>query len=393
MTEHLEPTILVVEDDSDLRELIAETLESDGFTVTQAPDAAAALLHLRAFAFDAVVIDLRLPDADGMRVLDLALDCYPQIVSVVVSGFGGVTEAVAAMKRGAHDFLIKPFELPELSKVLATGLGQRHQRQENAEIRAQLQDRFRFDKIIGHSQPMEKMFSTLSLVAPLNTTVLLQGETGTGKELVAQTIHRNSSRAGQRFVAFNAAAIPESLAEAELFGHSKGAFTGAITSRVGRFELANRGTLFIDEVALMPLALQSKLLRALQEREIERVGESRPIKFDARVIAATSSDLPSLVKEGKFREDLFYRLNVVRITLPPLRNRPDDIPLLARHFVDKACHRNHLSKRTLGQDAIRALMGYDWPGNVRELENAVERTLWRSAGMRSRSSRRSCRQR
>ena len=375
MTEHLEPTILVVEDDSDLRELIAETLESDGFTVTQAPDAAAALLHLRAFAFDAVVIDLRLPDADGMRVLDLALDCYPQIVSVVVSGFGGVTEAVAAMKRGAHDFLIKPFELPELSKVLATGLGQRHQRQENAEIRAQLQDRFRFDKIIGHSQPMEKMFSTLSLVAPLNTTVLLQGETGTGKELVAQTIHRNSSRAGQRFVAFNAAAIPESLAEAELFGHSKGAFTGAITSRVGRFELANRGTLFIDEVALMPLALQSKLLRALQEREIERVGESRPIKFDARVIAATSSDLPSLVKEGKFREDLFYRLNVVRITLPPLRNRPDDIPLLARHFVDKACHRNHLSKRTLGQDAIRALMGYDWPGNVRELENAVEHAV------------------
>ena len=322
-----------------------------------------------------MVIDLRLPDADGMRVLDLALDCYPQIVSVVVSGFGGVTEAVAAMKRGAHDFLIKPFELPQLSKVLSTGLGQRQQRQENAEIRAQLQDRFRFDNIIGHSQPMEKMFSTLSLVAPLNTTVLLQGETGTGKELVAQTIHENSSRAGQRFVAFNAAAIPESLAEAELFGHSKGAFTGAITSRIGRFELANRGTLFIDEIALMPLPLQSKLLRALQEREIERVGESRPIKFDARVIAATSSDLPSLVKEGKFREDLFYRINVVRITIPPLRNRPDDIPLLARHFVDKACQRNHLSKRSLGQDALRALMGYDWPGNVRELENAVEHAV------------------
>ena len=330
---------------------------------------------MRALAFDAVVIDLRLPDADGMRVLDLALDCYPQIVSVVVSGFGGVTEAVAAMKRGAHDFLIKPFELPQLSKVLSTGLGQRQQRQENAEIRAQLQDRFRFDNIIGHSQPMEKMFSTLSLVAPLNTTVLLQGETGTGKELVAQTIHENSSRAGQRFVAFNAAAIPESLAEAELFGHSKGAFTGAITSRIGRFELANRGTLFIDEIALMPLPLQSKLLRALQEREIERVGESRPIKFDARVIAATSSDLPSLVKEGKFREDLFYRINVVRITIPPLRNRPDDIPLLARHFVDKACQRNHLSKRSLGQDALRALMGYDWPGNVRELENAVEHAV------------------
>lgn len=375
MTQQLEPTVLVVEDDPDLRELIAETLETDGFTITQASDAAAALMHLRVFAFDAVVIDLRLPDADGMRVLDMALDCYPQIVSVVVSGFGGVTEAVAAMKRGAHDFLIKPFALPQLSKVLQTGLGQRQHRQENAEIRAQLEDRFHFEGIIGHSQPMEKLFSTLSLVAPLNTTVLLQGETGTGKELVARTIHENSGRSGQRFVAFNAAAIPEALAEAELFGHSKGAFTGAVSSRIGRFELAHRGTLFIDEVALMPLALQSKLLRALQEREIERVGESRPIKFDARVVAATSADLPALVKDGTFREDLFYRLNVVRITLPPLRNRADDTPILARHFVEKACQRNSLPKRTLGQDALRALMGYDWPGNVRELENAMEHAV------------------
>ena len=372
MTQQLEPTILIVEDDPDLRELIAETLESDGFTITQAADAATALIHLRAFAFDAVVIDLRLPDADGMRVLDLALDCYPQIVSVVVSGFGGVTEAVAAMKRGAHDFLVKPFELPQLSKVLRTGLGRRQHRQENAEIRAQLEGRFHFESIIGHSSPMQKMFSTLSLVAPLNTTVLLQGETGTGKELVARTIHDNSGRSSQRFVAFNAAALPESLAETELFGHAKGAFTGAISSRIGRFELAHRGTLFIDEVALMPLPLQAKLLRALQEREIERVGESRPIKFDARVIAATSSDLPALVKAGTFRDDLFYRLNVIRITLPPLRDRTDDVPLLARHFLEKACRRNNLSKRTLGQDALRALMGYDWPGNVRELENAVE---------------------
>ncbi len=375
MTQQLEPTVLVVEDDPDLRELIAETLETDGFTITQASDAAAALMHLRAFAFDAVVIDLRLPDADGMRVLDLALDSYPQIVPVVVSGYGGVTEAVAAMKRGAHDFLIKPFELPQLSKVLKSGLDRRQHRQENAEIRAQLADRFHFDGIIGSSQPMEKLFSTLSLVAPLTTTVLLQGETGTGKELVARTIHENSSRSGQRFVAFNAAAIPESLAEAELFGHSKGAFTGAVSSRIGRFELAHRGTLFIDEVALMPLALQSKLLRALQEHEIERVGESRPIKFDARVIAATSADLPSLVKDGSFREDLFYRLNVVRITLPPLRDRADDIPVLARHFVDKTCQRNSLPKRTVSQDVLRALMGYDWPGNVRELENAVEHAV------------------
>ena len=375
MTPDLEPTVLVVEDDPDLRELIAETLEGDGFTITQASDATTALTNLRAFAFDAVVIDLRLPDADGMRVLDLALDSYSQIVPVVMSGYGGVTEAVAAMKRGAHDFLIKPFELPQLSKVLKTGLGQRSRRRENAEIQSQLQTRFRFDKVIGQSQAMQKMFSTLSLVSPLNTTVLLQGETGTGKELVARTMHENSTRSGQRFVAFNAAAIPETLAEAELFGHSRGAFTGAISARVGRFELAHRGTLFIDEVALMPLALQSKLLRALQEREIERVGESHSIKFDARVIAATSADLPKLVKEGTFRDDLFYRLNVVRVILPPLRDRRDDIPLLARHFVDDACRRNNLPKHTLGQDALRALMAFDWPGNVRELENAIEHAV------------------
>ena len=236
-----DPTVLIVEDDPDLRELIADALESDGFTITQAADAATGLEHLRAFAFDAVVIDLRLPDADGMRVLGLALDCYPQIVPVVMSGYGGVTEAVAAMKRGAHDFLIKPFELPQLSKMLQTGLGRRQQRQENAEVRAQLADRVWFDKVIGQSETMQKMFATLSLVAPLNTTVLLQGETGTGKELVARTIHQLSARAKERFVAFNAAAIPETLAEAELFGHSKGAFTGAVTSRIGRFELAHRG--------------------------------------------------------------------------------------------------------------------------------------------------------
>lgn len=222
---------------------------------------------------------------------------------------------------------------------------------------------------------MQRLFATLSLVAPLNSTILLQGETGTGKELVARTIHKNSSRAGQRFVGFNAAAIPESLAEAELFGHSKGAFTGAITSRVGRFELAHRGTLFIDEVALMSVSLQAKLLRVLQEHEIERVGESHPIKFDARIIAATSADLPQLVKDRVFREDLFYRLNVIRVSLPPLRDRRDDIPLLARHFVEKSCRQNNLQRRTLSQEVLRTLMNHDWPGNVRELENAVEHAV------------------
>jgi transcriptional regulator with GAF, ATPase, and Fis domain len=222
---------------------------------------------------------------------------------------------------------------------------------------------------------MRRIFSTLQLIAPINSTVLIQGETGTGKDLVARTIHHNSPRADQRFVAFNAAAIPESLAEAELFGHSKGAFTGAIASRVGRFELAHRGTLFIDEVGLMPLPLQAKLLRALQEREIERVGESRPIKFDARIIAASNTDLRRLVKEGHFREDLYYRLNVIPVTLPPLRDRKEDIPLLARHFTQKSCRTNNLPQKRLSQAAMRVLMGCSWPGNIRQLENALEHAV------------------
>ena len=369
-------TVLVVEDDDDLRELIADTLEEDGFVVTQAPDAKEAVVRLRGFAFDAIVIDLRLPaDGDGLSVLDLALDTYPQTVSVVMSGSSGVTEAVAAMKHGAYDFLSKPFKLEALSKVIGNGLSERHRRQENGAIRAQLSDRQQFGDIIGQSQPMQEMFATMNLVAPLNSTVLLQGETGTGKELVARTIHEKGSRAGQCFVAFNAAAIPETLAEAELFGHAKGAFTGATGSRIGRFELADRGTLFIDEVALMSLPLQAKLLRALQERVIERLGESRPIKFDTRVIAATSADLPAVVKAGTFRADLFYRLNVIRLTLPPLRNRRDDIPNLARQFVDTVCTDNKLPRRVLSQAALRILMSYDWPGNVRELQNATEHAV------------------
>jgi transcriptional regulator with GAF, ATPase, and Fis domain len=239
----------------------------------------------------------------------------------------------------------------------------------------QLNERLRFDNIIGSSAPMRKIFSTIQLVAPLNCTVLIQGETGTGKELIARTLHAHSPRRDQNFVAFNAAAIPESLAEAELFGHVKGAFTGAVNARVGRFELAHRGTLFIDEVAELSPALQAKLLRAIQERTIERVGDSRPIKFDIRVIAASNVDLKARVKEGKFREDLFYRLNVVPITLPPLRERRDDMPLLAQHFVQAASKSNGLSLRRLGQETLRALMAQSWPGNIRQFANAIEHAV------------------
>jgi len=251
MTQPTPATALVVEDDPDLRATIVESLEASGFAAAQAADAADAIERLQGFAYDCLVVDLKLPDADGMTVLDEALARYPLIRAVVITGFGGVEEAVTAIRRGAVDFLIKPFQLSQLSRVLRNSIEQLHLKEENASLKAQLHERFRFDNIVGRHNSVQALFSTLELVAPMNSTVLIQGETGTGKELIARTIHHNSPRADQRFVAFNAAAIPEPLAEAELFGHVKGAFTGAIATRIGRFELAHRGTLFIDEVASM----------------------------------------------------------------------------------------------------------------------------------------------
>jgi DNA-binding NtrC family response regulator len=375
MTARSQPCVLVVEDETELRELIAESLSNAGFAVAQAPTGTEAMERLKAFAYDAIVVDLKLPDGDGMDILDAAVGRYPEVFAVVMTGFGGVTEAVQAIKKGAIDFLIKPFQLSQLTRILTAAVNEPRLRQENAELRVQLRERYRFDNVIGQSPAMQQVFQTLELVAPMNSTVLIHGETGTGKELIARTIHHNSPRAEQRFVGFNAAAIPEPLAEAELFGHAKGAFTGAVQNRVGRFELAHRGTVFIDEVGLMSLAMQAKLLRALQEREFERVGESRPVKFDARVVAATNSDLKKLVREGTFREDLYYRLNVIPLMLPALRERREDIPLLASHFVQKSCTANNVSPKTLTQDAVRALMAYNWPGNIRQLENAIEHAV------------------
>jgi DNA-binding NtrC family response regulator len=382
MSQRPQPTVLVVEDEDELRQVIADSLESRGFAVAQALNAADALARLEGFAYDGLVVDLRLPDRDGMEVLDAALARYPEIKAVVMTGVGGVEEAVKAIKLGAIDFLIKPFQLVQLANVLTANLNEHRLQQENAELRAQLHDRFGFDNVIGRSSAMQHVFSTLELVSPMNSTVLIHGETGTGKELIARTIHYNSPRRDQHFVAFNAAAIPEGLVEAELFGHTKGAFTGADKARVGRFELAHKGTLFIDEVSSMSLALQAKLLRALQEREIERVGESKPFKFDIRVIAATNIDLRKLVKDGTFREDLFYRLNVVPVQLPPLRSRREDIALLAQHFVKKSCKSNNIPARVMSQQALRALMDYAWPGNIRQLENAVEHAVAMSGAER-----------
>ncbi len=347
------PTVLLVDDELESLALMAEALEADGFSVAQTPNGKDAVERLRGFAYDAMIVDLRLPDSNGMDVLNEALSLYPEIRAVVITGFGGVADAVDAIKRGAVDFLIKPFPLAQMARVLHAAFEQQRLRQENEALRSQIHERFSFDNIIGNSAPLQKIFATIRLVAPMNSTVLIQGETGTGKELIARTIHAHSPRRDQQFVAFNAAAIPESLAEAELFGHVKGAFTGAVNARVGRFELAHRGTLFIDEVAEMSAPLQAKLLRALQERTMERVGDSRSVTFDIRVIAASNVDLKALVKEGKFREDLFYRLNVVPITLPPLRTRRDDIPMLAQHFVRQSYKTNGLSRadHRAGRDA------------------------------------------
>src|SRR5438093_8580951 len=327
--------LLLVEDETPLRQAIAEQLGDRGFEVEQADSGEAALARLAEFAFDVIITDLRLPGVDGGKVIDAALERYPEIIAIVITGYGTVKDAVEAIKQGAADFITKPFQFDALLHVLRSALEQRRLKSENAYLRSQLEDRYRIDGLVGHSRIMRELFQLLETVAATSSTVLITGETGTGKELAARAIHHNSPRRANRFVALNCSAIPETLLEAELFGHVRGAFTGAVGTRQGRFEQAHKGTLFLDEVGTMSVALQMKLLRALQEREFERVGDNQTIKVDVRVIAATNSDLARLVAEGLFREGLFYRLNVIPIRLPPLRERREDIPLLVQHFLDK----------------------------------------------------------
>ena len=358
---------------------MAERLGERGFEVVEADSGERALVLLDQFAFDVIITDLRLPGIDGSRLIEAARDRYPGIIAIVITGYGTVKDAVDAIKRGASDFIAKPFQFDELIHVLEKALEQRRLTSENAYLRSQLEDRYQFEGILGHSRPMQKLFHVLETVARSSSTILITGETGTGKEVVARAIHHNSARRAYRFVALNCSAIPETLLEAELFGHVRGAFTGAVGARQGRFEQAHKGTLFLDEVGTMSNGLQMKLLRALQEREFERVGDSQTIKVDVRVIAATNSDLAKMVAEGTFREDLYYRLHVIPIQLPPLRERRDDIPVLVKHFLEKF---SPGASMQVSQAAMRALMAYHWPGNVRQLENAIERAVALSAGRR-----------
>src|SRR5499427_1586514 len=327
--------LLLVEDETPLRQAVAEQLADRGYRVEQADSGETAIQKLADFAFDIIITDLRLPGVDGSAVVEEAVERYPHIIAIVVTGFGTVKDAVEAIKRGAWDFVSKPFQIDELLHVLDSAIEQRRLRSENAYLRAQLEERYRFEGIVGKSRPMKLLFQLLETVAPTGSTILITGETGTGKEVVSRAIHQASPRRMHRFVALNCSAIPETLLEAELFGHVRGAFTGAVGNRQGRFEQANKGTLFLDEVGTMSPALQMKLLRALQEREFERVGDVHTIKVDVRVIAATNTDLGRMVAAGQFREDLFYRLNVIPVQLPPLRDRKEDIPLLVQHFLDK----------------------------------------------------------
>jgi DNA-binding NtrC family response regulator len=382
MTDAAPLHLLLVDDEAPFREVIAERLGEQGFQVEQAGTGEEAVARLNDFAFDILITDLRLPGVDGRQILDEAFSRYPDIIAIVITGHATVREAVEVTRLGAEGFITKPFQFEELMHELAVAVEKRRLRAENAYLRAQLHDRFKLDGMIGRTPIMMQLVELLRTVAVTSSTVLISGETGTGKEVAARAIHDASPRRQQRFVAINCSAIPETLLEAELFGHVRGAFTGAVANRQGRVEQANRGTLFLDEVGTMSPSLQAKLLRVLQSREFERLGDSQTIRVDVRVLAATNSDLKNMVEAGTFREDLFYRLNVIPVRVPALRERRADIPLLAQHFLDRLAAdavpaRNRV---TIAQDAQQALMAFHWPGNVRQLENVMERTLALSPG-------------
>lgn len=367
--------VLVVEDEENMRNLLSQLLRQEGFDVDTAADGDAALRKASSGEFDLVLLDVRIPDKDGMQVLRELRREDPGAVVMIVTGYATLEMAVEAMREGAFDYISKPFKKDELLLKVRRALEHEQLREENRKLAEELRARFKFEGIVGSSPRMQEVLRVAAAVAPTDATVLIYGETGTGKEILARSIHDQSRRAEGPFVAINCGAIPETLLETELFGHEKGAFTSATGTRVGKFEAADGGTIFLDEVGDMSPAMQVKLLRVLQERTFERVGSNKPIRVDVRVIAATNKDLRHLVREGRFREDLFYRLSVVPIELPPLRERQEDIPLLAQHFLEK--YRTKYGKSVTGftPQAMRKMRRYPWPGNVRELEFAIERAV------------------
>jgi DNA-binding NtrC family response regulator len=365
--------ILLVEDDEDAREQLQKLLQKDdGLEVTAFGDGEQALRELAQRPYSIVLTDLRMPRCDGMDLIREVQKRGWPVTVIVTTGHGSIDEAVEAIRLGAYDFLTKPINIENLRLVVQRALRERALQDEVATLRAEMQERYAFHNVLSKNPKMHGVFELIGNLAHTTTTVLIEGETGTGKEQVAVAIHKASTSRRGPFVAVNCAALPENLLESELFGHEKGSFTSAVSQRKGRFELAEGGTIFLDEVGDVPAAMQAKLLRVLQERRFERVGGTASIEVDVRVIAATNRSLRRLVKEGKFREDLYYRLNVVKIDLPPLRERPEDIPLLATHFTQKYSVPGEPAKQ-IAPAAMEVLLNYGWPGNIRELENVIER--------------------
>ena len=369
------PRILVVDDEESHRIMLRAVLKEEGYEVSEASDGTEAVKAVEQEPFDLILMDIRMRTMDGIEALGEIRKISPLVPVLIMTAYASVKTAVEALKAGAFDYLTKPLDTDELKILIEKALEIYHLRAENVALKERLGDRFNFSKIIGRSPKMKEVFDILSLVSPTDATVLILGESGTGKELVANSIHHNSPRASQSFIKVSCAALPETLLEGELFGHEKGAFTGAIARREGRFQLAHRGTIFLDEVGEMSVTTQTKLLRVLQEKEFEPLGSTRTVKADVRVIAASNKDLEREVKEGRFREDLFYRLNVVPVSLPPLRERKDDIPALAAHFFAIYRDKNRKELKDISGKAMDLLTRYDWPGNIRELENGIERAV------------------
>jgi len=371
----LNEKILLIDDSPEILENLSEYLSSLGYDVTTASDGTSGIHLIEKQFYDIIMTDMKMPGADGMEVLRYVKEHSVESICIILTGYGTIRNAVEAIKNGAFDYLTKPVKLDEISITLDRALEYRNLKRENTNLRNQLKKKYQFKNIIGESPAMQSVFETIGKVADTDSTVLILGESGTGKELIARALHYNSYRKDGPFVPVNCAAIPSELLESELFGHEKGAFTSAIRTRIGRFELANGGTLFLDEIGDMNPNLQAKLLRVLQERQFERIGGVKPIKVDIRIISATHQDLKKAVLKKKFREDLYYRLNVIPIQIPPLRERKSDIPLLVHHFINLYSRSRKKKITGITDEAMKGLMDYQWPGNVRELENMIERLI------------------
>src|ERR1700716_3661158 len=372
--------IRIIDDEAEIRESLETLLQLEGYTVVVAGSGREGLAQIGQRTFDVVLLDLALPDKNGMDVLSEIRVLHAQQAVIMITAYGSVENAVRAMQSGATNFIQKPWDNEKLLADVRAAVARQKAEEENIQLKRALKQRYNFEHIVGKSEPMLKIFDLVAQVAPSRSTVLLQGESGTGKELIAKAIHLNSTRRDRPFVPVNSGSTPPDLLESTLFGHVRGAFTSAVTSKKGLFEVADRGPLFLDEIGTMTMDTQSKILRVLQDRKFMHLGGVQEIQADVRIIAATNVDLRQMVRDGKFREDLYYRLNVISIELPPLRQRKEDIPLLVEHFLKKYAEENERPPLRMTPEALRPLMAYSWPGNVRELENVIERAVVLSSG-------------